>query len=87
MVAATGRKVADSAPVVMMAITKVHIGELIGPFFVFNSHLRIVETARVVMEERGVVGKILPEHIREAYRRLADAGKMPFLTKKPFFRH
>ncbi len=58
--------------IVMAGITKVFVGE-------------IVETARTAMEEWGETGPIRPRHIREAYRRLRLAGKIPYAPseKKP----
>jgi transcription initiation factor TFIID subunit 11 len=38
----------------------------------------IIEEARTVMEERSESGAILPQHVREAVRRLENRGKLPF---------
>ena len=51
--------------VVMSGISKVFVGE-------------IVETARTVMEEWKESGALKPRHIREAYRRLKQSGKIPY---------
>jgi len=52
--------------IVMSGITKIFVGE-------------ITETAKCVMEEWGEQGSIRPKHIREAYRRLKQDGKIPYL--------
>eukprot|EP00898_Chlorokybus_atmophyticus_P001299 jgi/Chlat1/216/Chrsp1S03130 len=43
----------------------------------------IVETAREVMTERGDTGPIRPTHVREAARRVRQAGKLPAQRAKP----
>lgn len=59
--------------IVMSGITKIFVGEL-------------VETARVVMSERGDRGPIRPSHMRESYRRLKQQGKVPLKRRPNFFR-
>uniref|UniRef100_A0A7S4M734 TAFII28-like protein domain-containing protein n=1 Tax=Vannella robusta TaxID=1487602 RepID=A0A7S4M734_9EUKA len=64
------KKTANEAIVVaMIGITKVFVGEL-------------VETSRTAMDERGELGPIQPRHIREAYRRLKMANKIPYFKKQ-----
>ncbi len=42
--------------------------------------------ARTMMEERGEIGQIHPSHLRSAYQRLKEAGKLPYVKPKPIFR-
>ena len=60
------RPVDTVVAIVMAGICKVFLGE-------------IVETARLVMEERGEEGAICPRHVREAYRRQVRSGRVPYL--------
>merc|ERR1712137_1490612 len=66
----------DMIVAAMIGITKVFVGE-------------IVETARTAMDEWGEKGAIQPRHIREAYRRLKIANKIPYYKKhrRVFRRH
>lgn len=66
----SGAPVNGKMAVVMAGISKVLVGE-------------IVETARSVMEEWKESGSLKPRHIREAYRRLKHAGKIPFEKSDP----
>jgi len=68
----TGVTVSPQMPIVVGGITKIFVGEL-------------VETARMVMEERGDSGPIRPTHVREAHRRMKHAGKIPLKERKPLF--
>lgn len=60
------RPVDTVVAIVMAGICKVFLGEL-------------VETARLVMEERGEEGAICPRHVREAYRRQVRSGRVPYI--------
>ncbi|CAA2998114.1 transcription initiation factor TFIID subunit 11 [Olea europaea subsp. europaea] len=57
-------KISMPMTIVVSGIAKMFVGEL-------------VETARIVMAERGESGPIRPCHMREAYRRLKLEGKIP----------
>ncbi|GBG61603.1 hypothetical protein CBR_g22400 [Chara braunii] len=59
--------------IVMSGIAKLFVGDL-------------VETARIVMNERRETGPIRPCHMREAYRRLKNEGKVPVRSKPSLFR-
>jgi len=74
MQSATHKKVNQTAALIMGGVTKIHVGELI-------------ENARVIMEEKGVTGQILPEYIREAKARLEKRGLVPYYKRKPLIRH
>jgi hypothetical protein len=39
----------------------------------------VIEEARCVMDERGETGAIRPWHIRDAYVRLQEQGKVPMI--------
>ncbi|XP_031481052.1 transcription initiation factor TFIID subunit 11 [Nymphaea colorata] len=58
--------------IVMSGIAKMFVGEL-------------VETGRIVMNERKENGPIRPCHIREAYRRLKSEGKIPRRSRQRLF--
>lgn len=60
----TNSSINKNMTVVMSGISKIYVGEL-------------VELARSVMAERGAYGPIRPEHLREAYRRMKQEGKVP----------
>lgn len=66
----------DTIVLAVVGVTKVFVGE-------------IVETARTTMEEWNEKGPIQPRHIREAYRRLKMANKIPYYQKhrRVFRRH
>ncbi|XP_022873331.1 transcription initiation factor TFIID subunit 11-like isoform X3 [Olea europaea var. sylvestris] len=57
-------KISMPMTIVVSGIAKMFVGEL-------------VETARIVMADRGESGPIRPCHMREAYRRLKLEGKIP----------
>jgi transcription initiation factor TFIID subunit 11 len=74
MQSVTNHPINDKMLIAMSGITKVFVGE-------------VVETARTVMDEWNETGPIRPRHIREAYRRLKNAGKLVYLNQKsPFIR-
>eukprot|EP00897_Mesotaenium_endlicherianum_P002121 jgi/Mesen1/1937/ME000146S01027 len=66
-------KVSPPITIVISGIAKLFVGEL-------------VETGRVVMTERNETGPIRPSHMREAYRRLKQDGKVPVRAHPPLFR-
>ncbi|KAL5699609.1 transcription initiation factor TFIID subunit 11 [Ranunculus cassubicifolius] len=66
-------KISMPVTIVVSGIAKMFVGEL-------------VETARVVMNERKESGPIRPCHIREAYRRLKHEGKIPKRSVPRLFR-
>jgi transcription initiation factor TFIID subunit 11 len=78
-----GVTVGQQTAIVMAGCTKLFVGEL-------------VETARTVQEEWAnasgmtdssvVLGPVSPAHIREAYRRLKEAGKVPYEKKERLFK-
>ncbi|KAM0946009.1 putative transcription factor Hap3/NF-YB family [Dioscorea sansibarensis] len=67
------QKISVPMTIVVSGIAKMFVGELI-------------ETARIVMTERGDMGPIRPCHIREAYRRLRLEGKIPKRSVPRLFR-
>lgn len=74
LVSITGsQKISVPMTIVVSGIAKMFVGEL-------------VETARVVMNERKDSGPIRPCHIREAYRRLKFEGKVPRRSVRRLFR-
>ncbi|PIA36569.1 hypothetical protein AQUCO_03300038v1 [Aquilegia coerulea] len=66
-------KISVPMTIVVSGIAKMFVGEL-------------VETARMVMNERKETGPIRPCHIREAYRRLKLEGKIPKKSVPRLFR-
>ncbi|CAI7868182.1 unnamed protein product [Closterium sp. NIES-54] len=68
-----GTTVSPQLGIVMSGVAKLMVGEL-------------VETARLVMGERGDEGPIRPTHIREAYRRLKMEKRVPVRSRPPLFR-
>ncbi|CAI5479452.1 unnamed protein product [Closterium sp. Yama58-4] len=68
-----GSTVSPQLGIVMAGVAKLMVGEL-------------VETARLVMGERGDEGPIRPTHIREAYRRLKMEKRVPVRSRPPLFR-
>ncbi|CAI5508022.1 unnamed protein product [Closterium sp. Naga37s-1] len=68
-----GATVSPQLGIVMSGVAKLMVGEL-------------VETARLVMGERGDEGPIRPTHIREAYRRLKMEKRVPVRSRPPLFR-
>lgn len=74
LVSITGSpKISVPMTIVVSGIAKMFVGEL-------------VETARVVMNERKDSGPIRPCHMREAYRRLKLEGKVPRRSVRRLFR-
>jgi len=65
MQSVSGTTINQKMAIVMSGITKLFVGE-------------IIETARTVQDEWEDIGAIRPRHIREAYRRLQQAGKIPY---------
>ncbi|GJP36862.1 hypothetical protein CLOM_g21330 [Closterium sp. NIES-68] len=68
-----GATVSPQLGIVMAGVAKLMVGEL-------------VETARLVMGERGDEGPIRPTHIREAHRRLRMEKRVPVRSRPPLFR-
>ncbi|KAF5190993.1 Transcription initiation factor tfiid subunit [Thalictrum thalictroides] len=66
-------KISVPMTTVVSGIAKMFVGEL-------------VETARMVMNERRETGPIRPCHIREAHRRLKLEGKIPKKSVPRLFR-
>jgi len=67
-------KVPANMIVVMGGIAKLFVGDL-------------VETSRVIMQERSDDGPIRPVHLREAFRRLQLRGAIPTRTnRRPLFK-
>ena len=60
----TDEKINEKMSIVVAGVTKLFIGEL-------------VEVARELMEARGVVGAVPPAYVREAYRLMQKAGRLP----------
>jgi len=50
-------------------VSKIYLGELI-------------EEARAIMTNRGEIGNIQPEHLRLAFHKLKDEGKLDFEPMK-----
>ncbi|KAL5715425.1 hypothetical protein ACHQM5_017246 [Ranunculus cassubicifolius] len=66
-------KISQPVNIVVSGIAKMFVGDL-------------VETARMVMNERNDSGPIRPCHIRESYRRLKLEGKLPKQSVPRLFR-
>lgn len=64
-----GAKPADKANIALASVAKTFVGELI-------------ETARMVAEERGEHGALLPAHIHTAYQQLQQQNKVPPKAKR-----
>jgi hypothetical protein len=77
-----------------MCIFKTRMGKL---FFIMlqsqkskcrsDLFLSIPISGRALMEELGESGPLRPAHIREAYRRLSEDGRIPTRGKKTLFKH
>jgi hypothetical protein len=50
---------------ILAAVSKIYLGEL-------------VEEARAIMTNRGEIGSIKPLHLRLAFNKLKDSGKLDF---------
>lgn len=66
---ATNNRGLEECAIVMAGITKIFVGGL-------------VENARMIMEDRGEKGPLCPRHIREAWRRELNLGRLPY-KKRP----
>lgn len=71
--------------IVMAGLSKLFVGEVIEAgtysFYMFLTSM----SAKAVLEEWHDQGPIRPKHIREAYRILKEAGKIPyFKPDSPF---
>jgi transcription initiation factor TFIID subunit 11 len=58
--------------IVMAGIAKIFAGE-------------IIESAKTIMDEWGEQGPLKQRHIREAYRKLKQNGKIPYAKEKQLF--
>jgi transcription initiation factor TFIID subunit 11 len=65
--------------VVMSGITKVFIGELVETGILYTLIINNIFLARSIMEELNEVGPIRPKHISEAYCKLKEQNKIPYL--------
>lgn len=86
-------KVNQKMAVVMAGIGKLFTGEIVEhgewSLSAANHYLNNVSffAARTAMEEWGEDGPLRPRHIREGYRRMKLAGKIPYSSKpSPFAR-
>ena len=86
----SNKQIPQELAIVMAGISKVLVGELVetGMACLFlwldlalTRSLVLVlarSTAKTAMDEAGDTGPIRPRHIREAYRRLRNAGRTPY---------
>lgn len=85
----------DTIVLAVVGVTKVFVGEIVETgkkeckIKVWLMLTNIYYEARTTMEEWGEKGAVQPRHIREAYRRLKMANKIPYYQKhrRVFRRH
>lgn len=75
-----GGAINQKMAIVMGGITKIFVGEIIetGILIQLRIYNLLPITAKSVMDEWTEQGPVRPRHIREAYRRLKVAGKIPY---------